>query len=114
MINHELGGEFSHWMNYVHTQDSHFRDLAKLIYLVDSVTQAKSGKGGQERPSMDVVPDQAGSVHDWRSNGHEEWFRMSWLHDSNEQPLVGGLHLRYAGRSVNSLAGGNVETIVPF
>ena len=49
-MNHVLGGELSHWVNYVHTKDSNVKNHSKVVYLVDSGVQANASKN----PSVDV------------------------------------------------------------
>ena len=85
-MNHVLGGELSHWVNYVHTKDSSVKNHSKVVYLVDSGVQANASKN----PSVDVnsttklgafmIGDPAVMI-----NGSG----CPAVHDRPEQPVVG-------------------------
>ncbi len=110
-MNHVLGGELSHWVNYVHTKDSSVKNHSKVVYLVDSGVQANASKN----PSVDVnsttklgafmIGDPAVMI-----NGSGCPSCMTGLGN----PWWGGPHLRHGGRSVNSLSDGHVEAMKPF
>jgi prepilin-type N-terminal cleavage/methylation domain-containing protein len=110
-MNHVLGGELSHWVNYVHTKDSSVKNHSKVVYLVDSGVQANASKN----PSVDVnsttklgafmIGDPAVMI-----NGSGCPPCMTGL----SNPWWGGPHLRHGGRSVNSLSDGHVEAMKPF
>ena len=84
-MNHVLGGELSHWVNYVHTKDSSVKNHSKVgAFMIGDPAVMINGSG--------CPPCMTGLGNPW------------W----------GGPHLRHGGRSVNSLSDGHVEAMKPF
>jgi prepilin-type processing-associated H-X9-DG protein len=105
-VNHQFGGELSHYVDYHHKPELTVRSPAKTIYLTDSGVKANAAKVPSVTPAS---PTKLGA---WMLGDPKVGDCPDCV--TGDNPNWCGPHLRHNARSNNGLADGHVESMKAF